>query len=146
VIFCRIAAHDQNAIADTDICPAIGHCPTSKRHYAVTKHHYYAVTKHHFDNEKKEVVGEQVTPEWLRKNHGVAIWPMSWYRYKKHNADEPNKVWPPTDTKLIEFKWDWKEGDKRRGRYSKYNALIEKASGEAPYGLKRIGFDKRSSQ
>ena len=94
------------------------------------------------DNEKKEVVGEQVTPEWLRKNHGVAIWPMSWHRYKKHNADEPNKVWPPTDSKLIEFKWDWKDGDKRRGRYSKYNALIEKAGGEAPDGLKRIGFDK----
>ncbi len=94
------------------------------------------------DHEKKEVVGEQVTPAWLRKNHGVAVWPMSWRRYKKQNADEPHKIWPPTDSKLIEFKWDYTDGDKRRGRYAKYNELIEKAGGEVPYGLKRIGFGK----
>lgn len=94
------------------------------------------------DHEKKEVVGEQVTPAWLRKNYGVAIWPMSWYRYKWSTKDEPHKVWPPTDSKLIEFVWDYKDGDKRKGRYSKYNQLIEKAGGEVPYGLKRIGFEK----
>lgn len=94
------------------------------------------------DHEKKEVVGEQVTPAWMRKNNGVAIWPMSWQRYKKTTADEPNKKWPPTDSKLIEFKWDYQDGDKRKGRYAKYNQLLEKAGGEVPYGLKRIGFDK----
>ena len=34
------------------------------------------------DNAKKVVKGKPVTVEWLRNNHGVAIWPMSWYRYK----------------------------------------------------------------
>ncbi len=94
------------------------------------------------DHEKKEVVGEQVTPAWMRKNNGVAVWPMSWYRNRKSGSTEPNKVWPPTDSKLIEFKWDYQDGDKRKGRYSKYNQLLEKADGEVPYGLKRIGFEK----
>lgn len=94
------------------------------------------------NHDKKEVVGEQVTPAWMRKNNGVAIWPMSWKRYKKVNSDEPNKVWPPTDSKMIEFVWDYKDGDKRKGRYSKYNALIEKAGNETPEGLKEIGFPK----
>ncbi|MCB2216983.1 MAG: molybdopterin-dependent oxidoreductase [Desulfobulbaceae bacterium] len=94
------------------------------------------------DHEKKEVVGEQVTPAWMRKNNGVAVWPMSWQRNKKNGVDEPNKIWPPTDSKLIEFKWDYVDGDKRKGRYSKYNVLIEKAGGEVPYGLQRIGFEK----
>jgi anaerobic selenocysteine-containing dehydrogenase len=94
------------------------------------------------DHQKKEVVGEQVTPAWLRKNHGVAIWPMSWYRYKWTTKDEPHKIWPPTDSKLIEFVWDYKDGDNRKGRYSKYNVLIEKAGGEAPEGIKKIGFNK----
>ncbi|MGB9698587.1 MAG: molybdopterin-containing oxidoreductase family protein [Thermodesulfobacteriota bacterium] len=94
------------------------------------------------NHDKKEVIGEQVTPAWLRKNYGVAVWPMSWYRYKWTTKDEPHKIWPPTDSKLIEFVWDYKDGDKRKGRYSKYNVLIEKAGGEAPYGLKKIGFAK----
>lgn len=94
------------------------------------------------DHEKKEVVGEQVTPAWMRKNKGVAIWPMSWYRYKWTTKEEPHKIWPPTDSKLIEFVWDYTDGDKRKGRYSKYNVLIEKAGGEVPKGLKEIGFDK----
>ena len=34
------------------------------------------------DKDKKVVKGKPVTVEWLRNNHGVAIWPMSWYRYK----------------------------------------------------------------
>jgi thiosulfate reductase/polysulfide reductase chain A len=88
------------------------------------------------DHEKKVVKGKPVTVEWLRKNHGVAIWPMSWYRYKKHNADEPNKVFPPTSTKLLELKWDWTEGGKRYGQYRSHNEKIEKAGGEVPKGLK----------
>jgi anaerobic selenocysteine-containing dehydrogenase len=94
------------------------------------------------DHEKKEIIGEPVTCEWLRKNKGVAVWPMSWYRYKWSTKDEPHKVWPPTSTRLIEFKWDWKDGDKRYGGYSGHNAKIEKAGGEVPFGLKQIGFDK----
>ncbi|MBI5910656.1 MAG: molybdopterin-dependent oxidoreductase [Betaproteobacteria bacterium] len=92
------------------------------------------------DDAKKRIVGKPVTVEWLRANKGVAVWPMSWYRYKKVNADEPNGVFPPTSTRRIEFKFDWKEGDKRFGGYRSYNAKIEKANGEAPEGLKRVGF------
>ena len=94
------------------------------------------------DHEKKTVVGKLLTAEWLRANNGVAVWPMSWYRYKKSNADEPNGVFPPTSTKKIEFRFDWTEGGKRFGGYRSYNEKIEKASGEAPEGLKRIGFKK----
>ncbi|MEW6118230.1 MAG: molybdopterin-dependent oxidoreductase [Nitrospirota bacterium] len=94
------------------------------------------------DHEKKVIKGKPVTVEWLRSNNGVAIWPMSWRRYKKVNAEEPNKAWPYTSTKLIEFKWDWKEGDKRFGQYKSHNEKIEKAGGEVPKGLKEIGFDR----
>ena len=94
------------------------------------------------NHDKKIVKGKPVTVEWLRNNHGVAVWPMSWQRYKKHNADEPNKVFPGTSTKLIEFRFDWTEGGKRYGGYKAYNEKIEKADGEVPLGLKEIGFDK----
>lgn len=94
------------------------------------------------DHKSKKVIGKLVTVEWLRKNHGVAVWPMSWRRYKKYNADEPNKAFPNTDTKLIEFVWDFEEGGKRKGRYSKYNKRIEQAGGDVPEGLKEIGFKK----
>ncbi|MBA3058650.1 MAG: molybdopterin-dependent oxidoreductase [Gammaproteobacteria bacterium] len=94
------------------------------------------------NHDKKEVRGKPVTVEWLRANKGVAIWPMSWQRYKKVGSDEPNKVFPNTSTKLIEFKFDWTEGGKRFGGYAKYNEKLEKAGGEVPLGLKRVGFDK----
>ncbi|GAB4406566.1 MAG: molybdopterin-dependent oxidoreductase [Thermodesulfovibrionales bacterium] len=94
------------------------------------------------DHAKKVVKGKPVTVEWLRNNHGVAIWPMSWYRYKKHNADEPNKAFPNTSTKLIEFRFDWTDGGKRYGGYKSYNEKIEKAGGDVPMGLREIGFDK----
>ena len=94
------------------------------------------------DHEKKTVKGKPVTVEWLRNNNGVAIWPMSWRRYKKQSADEPNKAFPNTSTKMIEFMFDWTEGGKRFGGYKSYNEKIEKAGGEAPLGLKEVGFDK----
>lgn len=94
------------------------------------------------DHEKKVVKGKPVTVEWLRNNHGVAIWPMSWQRYKKHNADEPNKAFLNTSTKLIEFRFDWSDGGKRYGGYKSHNEKIEKAGGDVPTGLKEIGFDK----
>lgn len=94
------------------------------------------------DNEGKTVKGKPVTVQWLRDNHGVAIWPMSWKRYKKHKADEPNKAFPNTSTKMIEFVFDWTEGDKRFGGYKTYNEKIEKAGGDVPLGLKEVGFDK----
>jgi len=94
------------------------------------------------DDKNKVVKGKPVTVEWLRKNHGVAVWPMSWKRYKKHNADDPNRAFPNTSTKLIEFRFDWTEGGKRYGGYSSHNVKIEKANGDVPLGLKEIGFSK----
>ena len=97
------------------------------------------------DDKNKIVKGKPVTVEWLRKNHGVAKWPMSWQRYKKNKTDEPNKAFPNTSTKLIEFIFDWTEGGKRFGGYRSYNEKIEKAGGEVPLGLKEIGFTKYPS-
>lgn len=94
------------------------------------------------DHEKKKVIGEPLTVAWLRKNHGVAIWPMSWYRFKKHNAEEPNKAFPNTSTKMIEFIWDFEQDGKRKGRYAGYNQLIEDAGNDVPFGLNEIGFEK----
>lgn len=88
------------------------------------------------DHEKKEVKGEPVTAKWLRANKGVAIWPMSWYRYRKFDKEKmeyaPNKVWPPTGSKLIEFSFK---------RYDQYNKLIQE-SGHIPIGLKALGWDR----
>lgn len=94
------------------------------------------------DNEKKTVKGKPVTVEWLRNNKGVAIWPMSWYRYKKNKGDEPNKAFPNTSTKMIEFMFDWTEGGKRYGGYKSHNEKIEKAGGDVPLGLSEVGFTK----
>ena len=97
------------------------------------------------DQQRKVIRGKPVTAEWLRQNKGVAVWPMSWQRYKKAGADEPNGVFPPTSTRRIEFKFDWKEGDKRFGHYRSYNDKIEKAGGEVPLGLKQVGYSKYPS-
>lgn len=88
------------------------------------------------DNEKKEIKGEPVTIKWMREHHGVAVWPMSWQRYKGGGILK-------TSSKKIEFKWDWNEvqkGEKKRlGQYSKYNKLIEE-SGSIPPGIKALGW------
>lgn len=97
------------------------------------------------DDAKKVILGKPVTVEWLRANKGVAVWPMSWYRYKKTGSDEPNGVFPPTSTRRIEFTFDWKDGDKRFGGYRSYNEKIEKAGGDVPEGLKQIGLTKYPS-
>jgi len=94
------------------------------------------------DPAKKTVTGKPVTVEWLRNNNGVAIWPMSWRRFKKQGSDEPNKAFPNTSTKMIEFVFDWTEDGKRYGGYKSYNEKIEKAGGDVPLGLKEVGFDK----
>ncbi|PRR68734.1 molybdopterin-containing oxidoreductase family protein [Neomoorella humiferrea] len=90
------------------------------------------------DHEKKEVTGELLTVKWLREHQGVAVWPMSWYRYRKFDPEKgyvPNGIWPPTDSKLIEFKFK---------RYEQYNKLIDE-SGIIPLGLKQVGFDRYPS-
>jgi anaerobic selenocysteine-containing dehydrogenase len=91
------------------------------------------------DHEKKEVRGEPVTVEWLRKHNGVVVWPMSWYRYRKFDPTlgdyVPNGVWPPTKTKKVEFHFY---------HYDSYNKKIDEAQ-EVPPGLKVAGFDRYPS-
>lgn len=91
------------------------------------------------DHEKKEVRGEPVTVEWLRKHNGVVVWPMSWYRYRKFDPAlgdyVPNGVWPPTKTKKVEFHFY---------HYDSYNKKIDEAQ-ETPPGLKAAGFDRYPS-
>ena len=93
------------------------------------------------DDEKKEIKGELVTAQWLREHNGVAIWPMSYYR------------WPggilKTSSKKVEFVWDWEETNeegetKRLGQYSKYNKLIEE-SGNVPPSIAALGWKKYPS-
>lgn len=90
------------------------------------------------NDEKKEVKGEPLTVEWLRAHHGVAVWPMSWHRFDNGGVLK-------TDSKKVEFAWDFEiesGGEmQRKGRYSKYNKLIEKAQ-EAPPSLKKMGWEK----
>lgn len=85
------------------------------------------------DDEGKQVKGEPVTVQWLREHHGVAVWPMSWRRFQGGGVLK-------TDSKKVDFTWDYDvEGD-RKGRYAKFNKLIEKA-GEAPPGIAALGWD-----
>lgn len=48
------------------------------------------------DHDKKVVQGEPITVEWLRKNQGVAVWPMAWRRYEQaiqHKSGKIEFVW-----------------------------------------------------
>lgn len=89
------------------------------------------------DDAKKEVRGEPVTVKWLRENHGVAVWPMSWYRYEGGGILK-------TSSGKVEFKWDWTEVGKRYGQYAKYNKLIEE-SGNVPPGIAALGWTRYPS-
>jgi anaerobic selenocysteine-containing dehydrogenase len=93
------------------------------------------------DDEKKEIRGEPLTVQWLREHHGVAVWPMSWKRFHGGGVLQ-------TDSKKVEFVWDYtveKDGQvQRKGRYAKYNKLIEEA-GETPPGIARLGWQKYPS-
>ncbi len=77
------------------------------------------------DDEKKEIKGDLVTVQWLRDNHGIAVWPMSYYRYKGGGIMK-------TGSKKVEFVFK---------AYDKYNKLIEE-SGNVPPGLKELGWDR----
>ena len=52
--------------------------------------------------------GEPLTVDWLRKHHGVAIWPASYYRYKK-SGGSPSGIYPKTNSKKFEFKFSYLE-------------------------------------
>ncbi|UCH81086.1 MAG: molybdopterin-dependent oxidoreductase [Nitrospiraceae bacterium] len=52
--------------------------------------------------------GVPLTVEWLRNNHGVAIWPASYYRYKKSDGS-PSGTYPRTGSGRFEFKFSYLE-------------------------------------
>ncbi len=50
--------------------------------------------------------GDLLTVEWLRKNNGVAVWPASYYRYKKQD-NSPSGLYPSTSSKKFEFSFNY---------------------------------------
>ena len=87
------------------------------------------------DDEKKIVKGEPLTVDWMRKHQAVAVWPMSYYRYRKYDTVKgdyvPSGAFLSSSSKLFEFHFKL---------YEQYNKLIDEA-GVVPMGLKEIGMD-----
>jgi anaerobic selenocysteine-containing dehydrogenase len=52
--------------------------------------------------------GELLTVDWLRKHNGVAVWPASYYRYKKANGS-PSGFYPKTASGKFEFTFGYLE-------------------------------------
>ena len=52
--------------------------------------------------------GDPLTVEWLRANHGVAVWPATYYRYKKSDGS-PSGSYPQTGSGKFEFKFSYLE-------------------------------------
>ncbi len=50
--------------------------------------------------------GDPLTVEWLRNNNGVAVWPASYYRYKKPDGS-PSGLYPKTASKKFEFTFNY---------------------------------------
>jgi anaerobic selenocysteine-containing dehydrogenase/Fe-S-cluster-containing hydrogenase component 2 len=57
--------------------------------------------------------GEQVTVDWLRKHHGVAVWPVSYERYKKSDGSLSG-VYPRTESNKFEFRFSYLEEINRK--------------------------------
>ncbi|MBI5740267.1 MAG: molybdopterin-dependent oxidoreductase [Nitrospirae bacterium] len=57
--------------------------------------------------------GDPVTVDWLRRHHGVAIWPASYYRYKKAN-NLSSGIYPKTASGKFEFRFSYLEGINRK--------------------------------
>lgn len=57
--------------------------------------------------------GENLTVSWLRKHHGVAVWPASYYRYKKSDGS-PSGIYPNTSSKKFEFRFSYLEEFNKR--------------------------------
>ena len=55
-------------------------------------------------NDKVIKKGAPLTVDWLRKNHGVAVWPTSYYRYKKADGS-PSGIYPKTSSNKFEFRF-----------------------------------------
>jgi anaerobic selenocysteine-containing dehydrogenase/Fe-S-cluster-containing hydrogenase component 2 len=52
--------------------------------------------------------GELLSVDWLRKHNGVAVWPTSYYRYKKSDGSLSG-IYPKTNSKKFEFNFSYLE-------------------------------------
>ncbi len=57
--------------------------------------------------------GDLLTVDWLRKHNGVAVWPSSYFRYKKPNG-APSGLYPNTSSKKFEFRFSYLENINRK--------------------------------
>ncbi len=57
--------------------------------------------------------GEILTVDWLRKHHGVAVWPASYYRYKKSDGS-PSDIYPQTSSRKFEFTFHYLKNINRK--------------------------------
>jgi anaerobic selenocysteine-containing dehydrogenase len=57
--------------------------------------------------------GELLSVDWLRKHHGVAQWPASYYRYKKPDGS-PSGLCPETKSGKFEFTFSYIEQINKR--------------------------------
>ena len=96
---------------------------------------------------KKIKEGEKLTVDWLRKHNGVAVWPASYYRYKRSDGS-PSGVYPKTLSHRFEFRFSYlKEINEKFGtdlpttfywsesRWNPSNLLFSEFKKEYPFQL-----------
>lgn len=57
--------------------------------------------------------GEALTVDWLRRHNGVAVWPASYYRYRRADGS-PSGIYPRTGSRRFEFRFSYLEEINRR--------------------------------
>lgn len=57
--------------------------------------------------------GEPLTVDWLRRHNGVAVWPASYYRYRRSDGS-PSGIYPKTGSKKFEFNFNYLEEMNKR--------------------------------
>ncbi|MCK5504148.1 MAG: molybdopterin-dependent oxidoreductase, partial [Thermodesulfovibrionia bacterium] len=88
--------------------------------------------------------GELLTVDWLRKHHGVAVWPASYHRYKNSDGS-PSGIYPETASKKFEFRFSYLESINTKAgtnfpttfywsdcKWNPKNPLFKKISNEYP--------------
>jgi len=91
--------------------------------------------------------GEALTVDWLRRHNGVAVWPASYFRYKKSDGS-PSGIYPKTASRKFEFKFGRLEAlNKKSGtdfpstfywtdcKWDPKNPLYRDANKEYPFQL-----------
>jgi anaerobic selenocysteine-containing dehydrogenase/Fe-S-cluster-containing dehydrogenase component len=91
--------------------------------------------------------GELLTAGWLRENNGVAVWPSSYYRYRRADGS-PSGIYPKTPSRRFEFRFGYLEDINRRfgtglpttfywsePRWNPKSASYRETAGEYPFQL-----------